>query len=78
MSDYAKYGKAYYQAHREQILAAEKEKKKVSSRKGSDIIKRKNDLQKEIIDLKSDLERKLKTLQKRIEKGKIKISGFIK
>jgi hypothetical protein len=28
MTDYAKYGKAYYQAHREQILAAEKEKKR--------------------------------------------------
>jgi hypothetical protein len=53
---------------------AEKEKKKVSSRRGSDIIKRKNDLQKEIIDLKSDLERKLKTLLKRIEKGNGKAS----
>lgn len=28
MSDYTKYGKAYYQAHRDQILAAEKEKKR--------------------------------------------------
>lgn len=28
MSDYAKWGKAYYQAHRDTILAAEKEKKR--------------------------------------------------
>ena len=28
MSDYTKWGKAYYQAHREEILAAEKDKKR--------------------------------------------------
>lgn len=28
MSDYARWGKAYYQAHREEILAAEKDKKR--------------------------------------------------
>jgi hypothetical protein len=28
MSDYAKWGKAYYQAHRAEILAAEKDKKR--------------------------------------------------
>jgi len=48
---------------------AQVEKKKVASRKGSDIIKRKVDLQKEIIDLKSEIERKLRLLQKKIEKG---------
>jgi chromosome segregation ATPase len=49
----------------------EKEKKKISSRRGKDIIHRKNSLAKEIADLKSELERKLKSLQSKSEKGKI-------
>jgi hypothetical protein len=45
---------------------AAKEKKKVSSRKGSDIIKRKNELEKEIADLRSEMEKKLRSLEKKI------------
>lgn len=48
---------------------AAKEKKKVSSRKGSDIIKRKNELGKEIADLRSEMEKKLISLEKKIGSG---------
>jgi hypothetical protein len=49
----------------------EKEKKKISGRRGKDIIHRKNSLAKEIADLKSELERKLKSLHSKSEKNKL-------
>jgi chromosome segregation ATPase len=50
----------------EEPINAEKEKKIISKRKGGDIIKRKNELEKEIADLKSDMERKLNQILKKI------------
>lgn len=44
------------------------EKKKISSRKGYDILKRKNELEKEISDLKYEILSKLRTLQKKGDK----------
>ena len=52
----------------------EAEKKKVSSRKGKDIIERKKDLEKEIADLRADMERKLNTLEKRLKSNPDKVS----
>lgn len=51
------------------------EKKKISGRKGKDIIKRKNELEKEIADLKSDIERKLKSLYDRMKKNPSGVSS---
>jgi hypothetical protein len=48
---------------------AEKEKKIISRRKGGDIIKRKNELEKEIADIKSDMERKLNQISNKIKKS---------
>jgi chromosome segregation ATPase len=50
----------------EEPINVEKEKKIISKRKGGDIIKRKNELEKEIADLKSDMERKLNQILKKI------------
>jgi hypothetical protein len=47
-------------------LDPQEEKKKVSSRKYKDIITRKNELEKDIADLRSDLERKLNKFKSRI------------
>jgi hypothetical protein len=47
----------------------EKEKKIISRRKGGDIIKRKNELEKEIADIKSDMERKLNQISNKIKKS---------
>ena len=48
----------------------EKEKRKLTTKRGRDIISRKNELGKEIVDLKSALERKLKALELKSKKGK--------
>jgi hypothetical protein len=50
-------------------MDVEKEKKVISRRKGGDIIKRKNELEKEIADIKSDMERKLNQISNRIKKS---------
>lgn len=47
----------------------EKEKKIIARRKGGDIIKRKNELEKEIADIKSDMERKLNQISNKIKKS---------
>lgn len=47
-------------------LDPEKEKKKVSTRKGKDIIERKKELEKDIADLRSDIERKLELIKKKV------------
>ena len=47
----------------------EKEKKIISRRRGGDIIKRKNELEKEIADIKSDMERKLNQISNKIKKS---------
>ena len=51
-------------------LDPEKEKRKLTTRRGKDIISRKNELEKDIVDLKSALERKLKGLELKSKKGK--------
>jgi hypothetical protein len=51
-------------------LDPEKEKRKLTTKRGSDIISRKNELEKEIVDLRSALERKLKSLEVKAKKGK--------
>lgn len=48
---------------------AEKEKKKISSRKAKDIIQRKNDLEKEIADIRYAMERKMKNLEIKARKS---------
>jgi DNA repair exonuclease SbcCD ATPase subunit len=48
---------------------AEKEKKIISRRKGGDVIKRKNELEKEIADIKSDMERRLNQISNKIKKS---------
>ena len=55
-------------------LDPEKEKKKISGRKGKDIIGRKRELERDIADLKEDIERKLTTLLKRIKANPDKVS----
>lgn len=55
-------------------LDPEKEKKKVASRKGRDIIERKKELEKDIADLRADIERKLTVLEKRIKANPNKVS----
>jgi DNA repair exonuclease SbcCD ATPase subunit len=52
---------------------ADKEKKKISTRKGKDIIERKNQLEKDIADLRSEMEKKLKAFESKFTKmnGKI-------
>jgi hypothetical protein len=55
-------------------LDPEKEKKKISGRKGKDIIGRKRELERDIADLKEDIERKLTTLLKRIKSNPDKVS----
>jgi len=56
---------------------AQEEKKKISSKKSSDLIKRKNELAKEIIDIKSEMETVLKALEKKLSsKGKASV-GFV-
>lgn len=52
----------------------EKEKKKISSRKGKDLIQRKNELEKERADLRSDIERKLNVLESKMTKSPKTIS----
>jgi hypothetical protein len=52
----------------ELLVDPEKEKRKISSRKGKDIIQRKNELVKEIADLRSELERKLISFKTKVEK----------
>lgn len=47
----------------------EKEKKIISRRKGGDVIKRKNELEKEIADIKSDMERRLNQISNKIKKS---------
>jgi DNA repair exonuclease SbcCD ATPase subunit len=44
----------------------EKEKRKIASRKGKDLIQRKNELEKEIADLRSDIERKLNQFESKV------------
>jgi hypothetical protein len=51
------------------------EKKKISSRKGRDIIQRKNELEKDIADIRSSIERKLNRLSDKISKSKTPISA---
>ena len=53
----------------------QEEKKKISSRKGRDIIQRKNELEKEIADIRSAIERKLNNLDDRIKKAKTPLSA---
>ena len=53
----------------------QEEKKKISSRKGRDIIQRKNELEKEIADIRSSIERKLNKLSDRIKKAKTPLSA---
>ncbi len=48
----------------------EKEKKKISSRRGKDIIERKRQLENSIVDLKADMERILTQMEKHIKSGK--------
>jgi hypothetical protein len=55
-------------------LDPEKEKKKVASRKGKDIIERKKELEKDIADLRADLERKLTAIEKRLKANPDKVS----
>ena len=50
-------------------IDAEKEKKIITRKKGGDIIKRKNELEKEIADIKSDMERKLNQISSKIKKS---------
>ena len=50
-------------------IDSEKEKKIITRKKGGDIIKRKNELEKEIADIKSDMERKLNQISGRIKKS---------
>jgi hypothetical protein len=50
-------------------MDVEREKKIISRRKGGDIIKRKNELEKEIADIKSDMERKLNQILNKIKKS---------
>lgn len=52
----------------ELLVDPEKEKRKISSRKGKDVIQRKNELVKEIADLRSELERKLISFKNKVEK----------
>ena len=47
----------------------EKEKRKIASRKGKDLIQRKNDLEKEIVDIRSDIERKLSQFESKVIKS---------
>ena len=51
------------------------EKKKISSRKGYDILKRANDLEKEVSDLKYELLSKLRTLDSKLSKNGDKLSS---
>lgn len=55
-------------------LDPEKEKKKIASRKGKDLIQRKNELEKEIADIRSEIERKLNVLGSKISKSSKGIS----
>lgn len=50
-------------------MDVEKEKKVITRKKGGDIIKRKNELEKEIADIKSDMERRLNQISSRIKKS---------
>ena len=50
-------------------IDSEKEKKIITRKKGGDIIKRKNELEKEIADIKSDMERKLNQISSKIKKS---------
>lgn len=50
----------------------EKEKKKIGTRKVRDIIKRRNELSKEIIDLKQEIEKMLKSLKRKVDSKTLK------
>jgi len=62
-------GKAAEEAKSDVSIDAEKEKKIITRKKGGDIIKRKNELEKEIADIKSDMERKLNQISSKIKKS---------
>jgi hypothetical protein len=53
----------------------EKEKRKIASRKGKDLIQRKNELEKEIADLRSSIERKLNQLESKIRRNPKSLTG---
>ena len=53
----------------------EKEKRKIASRKGKDLIQRKNELEKEIADLRSSIERKLNQLESKLHKSPKSVPG---
>jgi len=53
----------------------EKEKRKIASRKGKDLIQRKNELEKEIVDIRSDIERKLSQFESKAIKSPKTING---
>jgi|694.fasta_scaffold58167_2 DNA repair exonuclease SbcCD ATPase subunit len=53
----------------------EKEKRKIASRKGKDLIQRKNELEKEIVDIRSDIERKLSQFEAKVIKNPKSING---
>jgi DNA repair exonuclease SbcCD ATPase subunit len=53
----------------------EKEKRKIASRKGKDLIQRKNELEKEIVDIRSDIERKLSQFESKVIKSPKTING---
>jgi len=53
----------------------EKEKRKIASRKGKDLIQRKNELEKEIVDIRSDIERKLSQFEAKVIKSPKTING---
>ena len=53
----------------------EKEKRKIASRKGKDLIQRKNELEKEIADLRSSIERKLNQIESKLHKSPKSVTG---
>jgi hypothetical protein len=54
------------------VLDPEKEKKKIGSRKVRDVVKRKNELSREIIDLKEEMVAKLKSLKRKVDSKTLK------
>ena len=52
-----------------------KEKRKIASRKGKDLIQRKNELEKEIADLRSSIERKLNQIESKLHKSPKSVTG---
>lgn len=54
------------------VLDPEKEKKKIGGRKVRDVVKRKNELGREIIDLKEEIESKLKSLKRKVDSKTLK------